>query len=355
MKQDKITSFQYATLTFFLLVSFFMNSGYYVLIKINSNDSLFSIIIGGLIILLFQSFIFYLNKHNKDNIIITIKKKYPIFIQILLYLFILITISISTLYSLNHLVSFLNYYVIKEISIFIITITLVSTILYITTKGISTITKLSEIFFYIYIFLIAFGFIGLIKYIDLSNLKPLFTTKLTNLTNGSLTYFISVIMPLFLLQVISNKEIEKDEKRKKFTYIFIIIFIVLTVIEFITIISVLGIELTSIYQNPDMIVYKKISFLNVLERIEVLLAFLNILNSLFITIMGCLFIKNIINSIIGRKKEHITIALIGIILVLCNSIYSIPTWIYFITNIGILILYLFLFISHFGYKSNHQQ
>lgn len=353
MKQDKITSFQYATLTFFLLVSFFMNSGYYILIKISKNDSLISIIIGGIIILLFQAFVFYLNKNNQDNIIITIKKKYPYIIQLILYLFIFIAISISTLYSLNHLISFLIYYVIKEISTFIITITLISTILYITSKGISTITKLSEIFFYFYIFLILFAFIGLVKYIDLSNLKPLFTTKINNLTNSSLTYFISAIIPIFLLQIISNKEIEENKKTKKFTYTFIILFIILTIIEFIMIISVLGIELASIYQNPDMIVYKKISFLNVLERIEVLLAFLNILNSLFISIMGCLFIKSIINNIIGRKKEHITIALIGIILILCSSIYSIPSWIYFTTSISIIILYLILFISRFGYKDNH--
>ena len=60
MKNDKITSIQYATLTFFMLTSFFMNSGFYILIKISKNDSLFSILLGGVLILLFQFFIFYI-------------------------------------------------------------------------------------------------------------------------------------------------------------------------------------------------------------------------------------------------------------------------------------------------------
>lgn len=352
MKNDKITSIQYATLTFFMLTSFFMNSGFYILIKISKNDSLFSILLGGVLILLFQFFIFYINRKNNDNILVTIKEKYPSIIKIILYLIILSITLISTVYSLNNLINFIHFYIVKETSIFIITITLVGTILYITSKGLSTVTKLSEIFFYIYIFFLMFGFIGLIKYVDLSNLKPLFTTNVNSLASSSLIYFLSSLVPLFLIQIISRKEVS-NFKNKKIIYIFIVAFILITLIEFIMIISVLGIELASIYQNADMIVYKKISFLNVLERIEVLLAFINILNNLFIIIMGTHFIKDIISSVIGRKKEHITIALIGILLVLISNIYSFSFWIYLVINITILFLYLFLFISHFGNKGNH--
>ena len=353
MKRDKITPIQYATLTFFLLTSFCMNSGYYLLIKINQNDSIFSILLGGILILLFQFFTFYLNKNHKDNILTTIRQKYSKFFQIILYILIFIIITITTIYSLSNLIHFLHYYVVKEVSVIIITITLTFTILYITSKGLCTITKISEISFYIYIFLLLFGFIGLIKYIDLANLKPLFTSNVNNWVTSSLVYFLSSIIPLFLLQIISKQEIEAPNKSKKYSYILIITFIIISLVQLILIISVLGIQLASIYQNADMIIYKKISFLNILERIEVLLAFLNILNNLFIIIMGTYFIKDIINSIIGRKKEHITLALIGIVLVLSSTFYTFNSEIYLSINIIILILYLILFLSHFGNKDSH--
>lgn len=352
--KNKITILQYSTLTFFLLTSFFMNSGLYILIKLSKNDSIFSILLGGLLILVFQFFTLYMNRNYKENILVMIKKK-SLFIQIIFYLIVFIIVFICTIYSLNNLVNFIHYYIVKETSLIIINITLVSTIIYITSKGIHTIAKLSEVFFYIYIFFLLFGFIGLIKYVDLSNIKPLFINNINNISTSFLIYFLSSLLPLFLLQVIPKKEVDITSKNKKIIYIFIIGFILITLIQFIMIISILGINLASIYQNADMILYKKISFLNVLERVEVLLSFINILNNLFIIILSTYFVKDIVSNIIGKKKEHITIALIGITIILFSSICKFSFEIYLIINILVLILYFFLFIFSFGNKGNHLQ
>lgn len=355
MKQDKITSLQYATLTFFLLNSFFMNVGYYTITRISNNDSIFDILIGGIGIIILFCIVSYIRKQNKINIIEYIKEYLPKPISLIIYLIFFIIIGITAIYSLTILISFIHYYILKEVSMFIITITITTTIIYIVKKGLRTISKISEIFFYIYIFIIIVSIIGLIKYINPTNLKPLLTNNLTHHITSSMTYFLSSPIPLFLLLIIPSTKTKSNLHHKKIPFIFTIITIILCFLQLIIIISVLGIELTNIYQNPDMIIYKKISFLNVLERVETLLSFNNILNSLFIIIMSIYFLKEIINNFIDKKKEPISLALIGIIIIISSSIINIiniNVTMYLILNLITLFLILIIFFSYFPNKHN---
>lgn len=341
MNRDKITSLEYGMLTFFLLNSFLMNIGYNTITNISNNDSILDILIGGIGIVILG---FLWNKY-KDNIVNNINK-YPTYIKYFIYIILFIIILICTIYSISGLTSFIHYYILKEVNKLIITITITVTILYIVSKGIKTITKTSEIFFYIYLLIILIGFIGLIKYIDLINLKPLFTTSIKDNINSSTIYFLSSIFPFLLLTSIPKKEVIMDNKKH---HIFLILTVILTFIQLIIIISVLGINLTNIYQNPDMMVYKKISFLNVLERVEVLLALNNILNILFFIITSTYFMKELVNKIIGNKKEHITLALIGLILIILSNILEIEISLYI--GLSIAIFYI-IFIYIIKYSMN---
>lgn len=321
MKPNKITSLQYSTITFFLLNSFLMNVGYHTLTSHSYNDSILDILLGGILILLFSIFLFTFQRNKKDSILDTINRHFPKVIQIPILLLLLLAIGFSTIYSLSILTSFIHYYILKEVESFIILITLICTILYIVSKGIATIGKISEIFFYIYLFIFIMSTFGLIKYMDLSNLKPLFTMDIKTHIHSSITYFLSSIIPLFLLTIIPSKQVEFERKNKKLPYIFIALSILLVLIQLLFILSVLGIHLTNIYSLPDMVIYKKISVLNVLERIEVILAFNNLLNSLFFIMIGVYFLKEILGCLISKKKEHIILALIGIICVLLSNFF----------------------------------
>lgn len=352
MKKDKITSLQYATLTFFLLNSFLMNVGYNHLTTLSYNDSIFDIIIGGFFILLFSFIIFKIHHNNKGNIVDIIKNNFSIPVRVILFSIIFIVISLSSVYSLQVLVNFIQYYISKEVSYLFITITFVCTILYIVKKGIKSISKMSEIFFYIYLIIIIFGMIGLFKYIDLSNLKPLFTINITNQLKASSIFFISSITPLFLLLIIPTENINTHPTHRRFSTIFMIVSILLMFIELILIISILGIDLTNIYQNPDMIIYKKISLLNILERVETLLSLGNILNSMFFIILCLYLLKEFIVSLVGNKKEPITLALIGIILIILSNTLTLDISIYLTLNILILAVSFILFIKTIIRKYN---
>ncbi len=353
MKLDKITSYQYATLTFFLLNSFSMNVGYYTLTNQTGNDCIFSILLGGILILILASLIFYLHEKYPDGIIETLRKKFPIFLQILFYPCFFLLIAASSIYSFSLLISFLHYYVLKEVGLLTISFSLMITVLYIVKKGIKTISKISEIFFYFSIFIFFFGAIGLIKYLNLSNLKPLLTTTIQKNISSSLTYFLSSIIPFFLLFSIPKKEMEPTKNFKKLPYLLTLLSIILTFIQLVIILSVLGIHLTNIYQNPDMIIYKKISFLNILERVEVFLAFNNILNSLFIIILGIHFMNQMINSLLKKKKEHISLALIGLFFIMVTTLFTFPLSLYLKTSILIFLLFGIFILCCLKYKYNH--
>ena len=353
MKQDKITSLQYATLCFFLLNSFVMNVGFYTITNISFNDSLIDIIFGGCFIVSFSFIVFYIHRSNDKNIIEVINDSFPKWLKLILFLILFIVIGITIIYSLSVLIFFINYYILKEVGIFTITVTIMGTILYVVRKGLGTISKISEIFFYIYSLIIFISIIGLIKYIDLSNLRPLFINNFTNHVGSSFIYFLSSVIPLFLLLIIPRNKIEISLKGKKLPIIFIVLSIIFLFLQLIIIISVLGIHLANIYEFPDMIVYKKISFLNILERVEVLLSFNNILNSLFIIIMSIYFIKELISSIIHKKKEPISLVLIGILVIILSNILSFDVFMYLVINFIIFIITLILFFIHYLNKHNH--
>ena len=205
-------------------------------------------------------------------------------------------------------------------------------------------------FFYVYFLIFIVSAIGLIKYMDLSNLKPLFTTNIQSYMTTSSNYFLSCIIPLFLLLGISPSQVEWENKNKHLPYLFTLLSILFTFITLILIISILGIKLANIYKFPDIIIYKKISFLNLLERIEVILAFNNLLNSIFFLIMGTYFLKEVLFQIGKKKKEHIILALIDIIFLLVGNFLVTNITFYLFLNLLFLWILIFLVITYYLHK-----
>lgn len=355
MKNNKITSFQWLIMTFFLLNSFIPLIGYHTLTKVNNTTSLISIIIGYFLISIFILFIKNILNYKKNlNIIDKIEKLFPK-VKYLFYIIVTIIILISLLYSLNNLVTFINYYVLKEVDLIIITFSLLLTILYCLTKKMDSIFRLAEICFYIYIFILIVSLIGIGKYINLYNIKPLLASPLKNTIISSMLYFSSSIIPLFLLQVIPYNKVIKKKKDKFNLYNASRLSSLIIFINLFSIITTLGIELANIYLNPDMILYKKISFLNILERVESTIAFNNILNSFFFILLGIYCLKKLITKIftIKKEKETLSLSLIIIILMIISTILTIPQNIYIITSAFTLIVLIILNIKIIIDKYNH--
>ena len=94
-----------------------------------------------------------------------------------------------------------------------------------------------------------------------------------------------------------------------------------------------------------MIIFKKISFLNILERVEVMLSLNHILSSLFFIIMCIYVLKKLIEVFIDEKKEHITLSAIALLLIILNNIYKTNITFYLTVSNVILILVIIYFIN----------
>lgn len=342
MKNKYFYNLEYAILSFFLINSFFINVGYNSLINGN-NDFIIDIIIGSIIIISFISILLILRKHFNKSIIELFNSfkylKYPLF------LLITIIIGLSTIYSIETLTNFINYYILKEIDPIIITLTLIFISLYLVSKNIKTIARVSEICFYIYMLILIIVPFSLINYIDITNLKPLMTSSINNHIKTIITFFNYSILPIFLIINLDNKKYSNKDIKK--ILIFIVISTLVILIQAILIITILGTNLASIYNYPDIMIYKKISFLNIFERVEVFLSFNQILNGLFFIVINLLLLKNIMNSFIKKKKEKITLSLLGITFIILSSYINISKNDYLLLNISTLLIILIYLLSYF--------
>ncbi|MDD6223546.1 MAG: GerAB/ArcD/ProY family transporter [bacterium] len=359
MKNTKITTFQYCIMAFFLLNSFIPLIGYHTLTKLNKTTSFLSILIGCLFIMMFIQLVKNIFSFQKNKTILQkIEILFPKSKKLILLLCSMIMITVL-LYSLNNLVVFINYYILKDINLIMITASLLLTILYCLNKSMDSIFRLTEIFFYIYIFIFLFSFLGMGKFINLYNVKPLLSSSLENTILSSLLYFISAIIPIFLLGIIPHSHINftPDKTQQHILQNAVKFSTLLIFINLLTIISTLGIQLANIYQNPDMILYKKISFLNILERIETTIAFNNILNSFFFILMAIYVLKESIIKIfnIKKEKEIISLSLIILILMITSTLLTIPKNLYLISSVLILIIMLTMSFKLFiGKYSQHE-
>lgn len=339
----EFNNIQFGTLLFFLINSFLINFGLSSLTCISNNDGIIDIILGGIFLILFLFLILWIRKEYDKDLIEIINTfsffKYPIFFILL------ICLVLSNIYSLNNLTSFINYYILKDVDYFTISLTLIITIIYITNKKISTITRISEIVFYIYIFIFILGYLGLYKYIDLNNLKPLFINNISNHIKTSFKFFFFSIMPVFLILCFKN-----NKKDNNILIIFTLLSVLIIFLQTILVISVLGIKLSNYYIYPEVMVYKKISFLNIFERVEVFLSFNQLLNGLFIIILNFYLILKIINTFFKTKKELTLLTLLGIFFLIISNIITLNKYIIVFINISLSIITLLFFIKKIIYK-----
>lgn len=349
MKTNKLTSLDISIFANFLFRAYFTIGGINLVINIAHQDSLFSIILGsimGFIPLLI--FIFINNRLQNQNIFQKIEKTFPKLISPLLNIILIISTFLMGVYSLYNIVLFINYNLLNDINLIAISLLLMLSIIYLSSRGIKTIIRTSIIILGIFLLIAIINITSLIPYTNPINLYPLMTNNFSNTYIASLYHMILMSTPIFLLLIIPKSEIENKKKYKKYIIISYLISSIYTLINLILVISILGIELTSILQYPEIMILQKVSLLNFIERIEDILSFKILFDSFFILAISLFYIKiGIIDTFKfkGFKKKYLFDIIIGI-LILITSIVLKPHNIYFllITLTTILAIHVLLMI-----------
>lgn len=340
MKQ--ITSLEYNTLLWFLTRATFIEITAEILLNTAHQDSWISILIAIIIGILPITIYSYLkNKYPQQNIIKLNQEKLGK-IGTFLNLILIASTLMFTISSFWIVVNFIDSQYLYQTPTPIIICILILPVIYTIIKKFHVFTKVNLIMFYISLFFIIIILTGLIGNVDINNLKPILNNSPNNILYGSFCFIGFNILPLFLLSIIPKKNIKNYSPKKSFLF-YIISGLSLLNVMFLTI-SIFGIHLSELYNYPSFHLLKRVSILEIIDRVESILS-LEWFLALFIQIvMSLFFIKISIKELFQTKEKTNNIIMIIaclIIAFLTQIIFTTKgTEIAYFKNILIYILYI---------------
>lgn len=269
---NKVHISGYGSILYFIYRSTFITLLLPFLVSFNT-DSIWIVILGSIFGYFLLSFYLKIAQKNKyDNIIVGIDKKVFKGIGFILNTLLAIGILYFFILLFTKLTIFTGTEYLKGTPTILISLLFLFIIIYIGRKDIETVSRASLIFFMVSFILLIVKFSGLWNQLDFSNLLPIFTHKPTSLLVGSLKYASIGILPLFLILLINPKDITPTKRIKQKTKWFYILTSSILFINVLLILTVLGPELLSLYNYPEVHLLRNIKLLGFMDRLEPLLS-----------------------------------------------------------------------------------
>ena len=295
MKNWKINSLQFGTLVSFTILSTLIGIGFNNVTRISKVDSYISIILAyiiGFIPILLFIYLFNQEKNINELITDTFGKILGTIINYLM----LIPIGIIGICSVYSISNFMVSQFLSDTPIIILYVIPSIVILYGIVKGIEALSRTSLILYIITIVLVLIIIIGLAPQLEFDNFKPMLENGITKPLKGSLIFTLSDIIPVFIVLSISKKNIVNKEKTTKSIIIFYTLALLIMFFNIAMTIGTLGIHLTDMYQYPEYLVLKQISFFNFLDRIENFVTIQWVFRTFILVSLIVYYIKNTIKK-----------------------------------------------------------
>jgi len=295
------------TVLFFITNACFLLCGIHTLTTLTKKATILSMMVGSF--LAYLLIFFHLKRKENRILSLTEQNKLTKIIIILLSLFILN-------FSLGQITGFITYNVVASIPYYFIIATFLLACIFASSKGFSTITRATFIFFLIFCFLTMITFIALFPKMDFQSILPIVDTSWQNILKSTGIYLMIATIPYFYLQYFHleiTKETRQDLKKGFIlTHIFIIFYC-------LVIFSILGINITNLYPYPEVSIFKKVSFLNIIDRMESVFSlsyFLCLFTHFSITLYG---ITKLLETWLPKKKRVYTLSITAFLLFVSSN------------------------------------
>lgn len=346
---NKINPLEYMILVIFASRSFYNGIGIQNMLEISKIDTYISIIIG---FILGLGFIFILMKLNKLNINLfeLIKSK---ILKLIIMLFLVFSFTII----LNDFINFSSLKYLFETPNIAIALLYILPAIYIVNKGIETIGRSALFMFYISIILFFLNSVALIKYVDLTNLKPILTNEFTNVISSSLHFITYSISPIILLSIIPKN----NDSYKIYNKYLLIGYIISSISIFIILIfvtTVFNYAYTSLFNYPVYFILKKIKY-SFLSNAENILSLFFVIDYFYTILVYMYIIKYYLINELKLKSKKLNIIYILILSIIiyisCYGYKNIIILRFIINNLlfYILLSFIILFIIIYLYKKKH--
>ena len=256
-----ITKRQYNILSFYLTRSLFLGTGLSLLVGLSKNDLLITGITGMLLgyILLYLFF-----KKGRINNLVSV----------------IIAVSVLFINTLSNTV-LTSTYLLYSTPIFWIVLIFFITLLYVSKFKFSIIGRISEVFIVVAVIEIILAILGLIPYVEIDNMLPMFNTKYIDIIKGIIVFTGASMLPNLLL--INYKD---NLKFRDVQYGYIVGSILMIVVLFL-VVTIYGSEFASITRFPEFMILKKIDIMGYFNNVENILVtewMINILISALVCI-----------------------------------------------------------------------
>ena len=318
----KLSTLQFCAIEYFLILANNVGLTTHILFHYAKQDGLISIILGSILgIIPLTIYLKIINTNTELNIFEKIEYKFKKTGKII-NIILTITVALFTAINYNNLIDFISSQYLSKTPQIVISLSFLPAIIYILNKGTTVIGRTIFILLLISTSLILLTIIGLIWQIKIQNILPILENGIKNPIICSLIYVSYNITPLFLLTIIPKNEILDKKKFNKRTIITYIIGNTTTLIFFFLTLSVLGTNLTKLYQYPEYDVLKKVSLIGFIERTESTISLRWTFYAFTKTVLGILFITKYIKhtfKIINEKTNKKITSIISLIIVLCGK------------------------------------
>jgi hypothetical protein len=229
------------------------------------------------------------------NIFDNIKSKFWILTLVLV-------VFVFCIYALQNVSSYINYIYLKDMDKLYIMLSFMVVVFCFIKNDAYTFLRCSTLVFYFYIILEIISFILLFFYIDFNNILPI-TYEISNITDHAYLFICFLIIPILFLLVIPKTIIKNDSKISNNIFITYLVISLVILIKSIISISILGYNAISIYNFPEIVIYKNIDLFSFIERFEWLLCFNSITNMFFIISLSVYYVKEGLKYIFPLKKN----------------------------------------------------
>ncbi len=301
--KDKFELFEINCLIYFIMQASFIGVIINNITTIAKEDSYLCMILGtiiGIFIVCLYTKLININpnKNINENILYIFGDKIGRIIIILLSLFIF-SFGIIILYNVvNFIISEYLYYTPN----YAVTITLTIPIIYLLSHNVKVICRTSIILFFISFTLYILSIIGLIGGTNFSNLLPILSNGSNTIIKGTTLYIAYTTLPLFLITIIPKNRIKNCKNFNKKVIKYYLLSSIITTLTCIILLSVLGVDLATLYNYPSYHMLSKIALGGFIKRIESLLAIQWIICIYFMLVFINYYIKSSLSTIFCYNK-----------------------------------------------------
>ncbi len=311
---------------FLLTVALFLLCGIHTFSEISYRATVISMLLGSFIsYLLLSSFLYF---HRDETLSLSNISKPGAIILLLLSLLLLE-------FSLQRIISFVSYNVIHSSSYYLLFISFLLVSGFAVYKGFSAIFRAGFLYFCVFLFLAGITFIALFPKMNFQNVLPLLDASYPSILLSIFLFTILSLFPyfyLFHMQTELTTSMIRSLKRGFLLKQLFLIFYVLIVF------SILGIQITNLYPYPEVSIFKKVSFLNVIDRMESVFSisyFLPLFTYFAFTLYGVI---EAIQKFVGTEKKASILIFVSLLLFFMNEFYHAEVYILFICSGLLLVL-----------------